>query len=594
MKYLNILLLFTISSCSNLQKTTPYEKEVRHVSLGEGQVKEDHEKWGDDFLISTQGKFASMSAHKMFELKGNIIDAAVAASFVLAVERPQSTGVGGGGFALYHDVKRNKDFPLTVDFREKAPLKAHDKMFLDDKGEVIARMSLDGIFSAGVPGMVAGMLELHREHGSLPLNVVLADAIALARNGFVIYPELAKAISKRENIIKRYKATCDIFCNEKGEILKLGDKLVQRDLAKTLSTIAKNGRDGFYKGWVAKSIVAEYERLNGLVTQKDLDKYNVKYRDPVSAEYRGHKIFSMSPPSSGGVHIIQILNILRNDDLATYGVQHSKTVHLRASAMQTAFSDRAKYLGDADFTYVPVNGLTSLDYAKDLRYSIPENQALNDLWANSSDPFKFDIKSGKEVLKRHESNETTHFTIADGKGNVFVSTQTLNGYLGSGVVVPGTGILLNNEMDDFATKPGANNLFGAVGGEKNLVKPEKRPLSSMSPTIVVKDGKAILGLGTPSGTRILTCVVQTIMNYLDHEMPLYESISATRVHHQWKPNILYVEKSGLPEGTIKDLKRMRHEIEYKDLGCRIQAIAFEKGRLHGVSDPRGRGLVSGK
>ena len=585
--------MLILTSCSGLNSKGPYQKEIKYVSLAKGQKKEDHEKWGKDFLISTQGQFSSKTAYRMFELGGNIIDAATAASFVLAVERPQSTGIGGGGFALYHDVKRDKDFPLTVDFREKAPLKAHDKMFLDDKGDVIARMSLDGIFSAGVPGMVAGMLELHEKHGSLPLKVILEDAIKLASTGFTIYPELAYAISKRENIIKRYHATCAIFCNKKGELLKEGDTLVQKDLAKTLKAISKKGRAGFYKGWVAKAIVKEHRRLKGLITQEDLDKYNVKYRDPIIGDYKGHKIFSMSPPSSGGVHIIQILNILREDNLKEYGVQHSKTVHLRASAMQAAFADRAKYLGDSDFTYVPVGGLTSLKYADDIRYGIPESSALNDLWSGFSDPFKYDSKDGKEVLK-YESPETTHFTIADGKGNVFVSTQTLNGYLGSGVIVPGTGILLNNEMDDFATKPGANNLFGAVGGEKNLVKPEKRPLSSMSPTIVMKDGKPILGLGTPSGTRILTCVVQTIMNYLDHDMPLYESVAATRVHHQWKPNILYIEKSGLPQSTIKDLKRMRHELRFKDLGCRIQAISFENGQLHGVSDPRGRGLVSGK
>ncbi|WP_372655383.1 gamma-glutamyltransferase [Halobacteriovorax sp.] len=586
--------LATLVSCSAFKMSVPYEKEIHYVKLAEGQKKEDHEKVTKKINIVTQGSFATKAAYKVFKKGGNIIDAATTASFVLAVERPQSTGLGGGGFALFHDVKRNKDFPLTVDFREKAPLNAHEKMFLDEKGEVISRMSIDGIFSAGVPGMVAGMIELHQKHGKLPLSVVLEDAISLARNGFKIYPELAYAISRRENIIKRYKATCEIFCDKKGEVLKEGDLLVQKDLSKTLEIISKKGRDGFYKGKIAKSLVKEHRRLNGLMTQKDLDKYNVKYRSPIRGDYNGYEVFSMSPPSSGGVHIIQILNILRNDKLSTYGVQHSKTVHLRASAMQAAFSDRAKYLGDTDFIDVPVMGLTSKQYADDIRFSIPENKALNSLWSNMNDPFKFDAKNDSELVHKYESPETTHFTIADGEGNVFVSTQTLNGYLGSGVVVPGTGILLNNEMDDFATKPGAKNLFGAVGGEKNLVQPEKRPLSSMSPTIVTKDGKAVLGLGSPSGTRILTCVVQTVMNYLDHKMPLYESIAATRVHHQWKPNVLYVEESGLPARTIKELKRMEHEIEFKKLGCRVQAISMEDGKLHGVSDPRGRGLVLGE
>ncbi len=585
--------LVSLSSCSAFKVSIPYEKEIHYVNLAKGEKKEDHEKITKNINIATQGAFATKAAYKIFKKGGNIIDAATTASFVLAVERPQSTGIGGGGFALFHDVKRNKDFPLTVDFREKAPLNAHEKMFLDDKGEVISRMSLDGIFSAGVPGMVAGILELHKKYGKLPLSTVMKDAISLARNGFKIYPELAFAISKRENIIKRYKATCAIFCNKDGETLKEGDLLIQSDLARTLEIISKKGRDGFYKGSVAKALVKEHRRLNGLMTQRDLDKYDVKYRDPIRGDYKGYEVFSMSPPSSGGVHIIEILNILRNDDLKTYGLQHSKTVHLRASAMQAAFSDRANYLGDTDFTYVPVRGLTSKKYADDVRFSIPENKALNSLWSNMNEPSKFEAKNDSELVQKYESPETTHFTIADGEGNVFVSTQTLNGYLGSGVIVPGTGILLNNEMDDFATKPGANNLFGAVGGEKNLVQPEKRPLSSMSPTIVTKDGKAVLGLGSPSGTRILTCVVQTIMNYIDHGMPLYESIAATRVHHQWKPNILYVEESGLPARTIKELKRMEHEIEYKKLGCRVQAISFENGNLHGVSDPRGRGLVLG-
>ena len=595
MKNIYILSCLTLlNSCSAFKTSGPYEKEIHYVSLAKGQTKADHEKVTEKINIATQGSFATKAAYETFKKGGNIIDAATTASFVLAVERPQSTGIGGGGFALYHDANRGKDFPLTVDFREKAPINAHEKMFLDDKGEVISRMSLDGIFSAGVPGMVAGMLELHKEHGKLPLETVMQAAIKLARDGFTIYPELAYAISKRENIIKRYKATCAIFCDKNGDILKEGDKLVQSDLSKTLKIISKKGRDGFYKGTIAKALVGEHRRLKGLMTQKDLDKYEVKYRDPIRGDYKGYEVFSMSPPSSGGVHIIEILNILRKDDLKTYGVQHSKTVHLRASAMQAAFSDRASYLGDTDFTYVPVTGLTSKKYADDVRYSIPENKALNSVWSNMNDPSKYEAKEDRELVNKYESPETTHFTIADGKGNVFVSTQTLNGYLGSGVIVPGTGILLNNEMDDFATKPGANNLFGAVGGEKNLVQPEKRPLSSMSPTIVTKDGKAVLGLGSPSGTRILTCVVQTIMNYLDHDMPLYESIAATRVHHQWKPNVLYVEESGLPARTIKDLKRMEHEIEYKKLGCRVQAISFEDGKLRGVSDPRGRGLVLGE
>ncbi len=456
-------------------------------------------------------------------------------------------------------------------------------MFLDKKGSEIPKMSLDGIFAAGVPGLVAGVLDVHKEHGKLPLSVILAPAIKLAQEGFKIYPELAKALKLRGEILKRFKASRKIF-TKNGKVLKLGDILVQKDLAKTLKTIAKKGRDGFYKGWIAKAIVKEHRRLKGLISMKDLELYNVKYRDPIIGTYKGHKIFSMSPPSSGGVHIVQILNILEEDNLKSYGVHHPKTIHLTASAMQRAFSDRAKYLGDSDFVKVPTRGLTSKKYGKDIRFSIPESQALNDTW--SQDPFDGPL--------RYESAETTHFTIMDEKGNTVVSTQTINGYFGSAIIVPGTGILLNNEMDDFSTKPGAKNLFGAVGSKQNLVAPEKRPLSSMSPTIILKDDKPLLALGTPSGTRILTCVTQTILNYIEHDLSLYDSIAATRFHHQWQPNEIRIGEAGLPKKTIKSLKRMGHQLNFKDLGCRVQAIAKEKGKLHGVSDPRGRGFISTK
>jgi gamma-glutamyltranspeptidase/glutathione hydrolase len=575
-----IATLLIITSCS----TTILEPRYHLVDIPKTEKKSDHEKWGTEYSIAAQGKYASLAGQEMFEKGGNIIDAFAAVSFVISVERPQSTGIGGGGFLLYYDhEKRPGGSPITVDFREKAPLKAHKKMYLDRFGNEIPKKSIDGIFAAGVPGLVAGVLDMHKEHGKLPLETIMAPAIKLAKEGFLVYPELAKALKYRAEILKRFKASRKIFTRN-GEVLKLGDRLVQKDLARTLTTIAKKGKDGFYKGWVAKAIVNEHRRLKGLITMEDLKKYNVKYRDPIIGTYKGHKVFSMSPPSSGGVHIIQILNILEKDDLKSYGVQHPKTIHLTASAMQRAFADRAEYLGDTDFVRVPVKGLTSKKYAKDIRFAIPESQALNETW--SRDQFKSPFK--------YESPETTHFTIMDKKGNVAVSTQTINGYFGSAVVVPGTGILLNNEMDDFSTKPGAKNLFGAVGSKKNLVEPEKRPLSSMSPTIVLKDDKPVLALGTPSGTRILTCVAQTILNYIEHDLPLYDSVMATRFHHQWNPNEIRIEEKGLPKKTIKSLKRMKHQLNFKNFGCRIQAIANEDGKLHGVSDARGRGLVSTK
>ncbi|MBT3584435.1 MAG: gamma-glutamyltransferase, partial [Halobacteriovoraceae bacterium] len=323
-------------------------------------------------------------------------------------------------------------------------------------------------------------------------------------------------------------------------------------------------------------------RLGGLISSKALRRYNVKYRKPVRGEYRGHSIFSMSPPSSGGIHIIQILNTVEKDQLRKYGVLSPEAIHLTASAMQAAFSDRAKYLGDSDFVRVPVTALTSKKYADSIRAKISMDKARP----------RQDVIPGKKLP--YESNETTHFSVADSEGYIVVSTQTLNGPLGSGVVVPGTGIILNNEMDDFSTKPGAINIYGAVGGQKNLVEPEKRPLSSMSPTIVYKDGRPLLALGSPNGTRILTCVAQTILNYLEFGLPLYESVAAVRFHHQWTPDEIRLEEVGLPKKTMQSLRDKGHKLRLKNWHCKVQAVAFESGKLHGVSDPRGQGKSFGK
>ncbi|MDD0851969.1 gamma-glutamyltransferase [Halobacteriovorax sp. GB3] len=573
--------------CSHME--APLEKEVLLVNPGKGQKRQDHEAQSKKFMITTQGVYATKAAEKMFELGGNIADAAAAASFVISVERPQSTGIGGGGFLLYFDAVKNKDSnPWAYDFREKAPLLAHNKMFLNQKGEEIKGKSLDGIFAAGVPGLVAGIVDFQKEHGKLDLSKVIAPAIELAQNGFIIYPELAKALKYREDVLCRFKASRKIFCHKNRKALKEGERLVQKDLAKTLKIISKKGRDGFYKGYIANQIIKENRRLGGLMQQNDLDQYDVKLRRPVMGSYKDYEIYSMSPPSSGGAHVVQILNILENDDLKYYGVHHPKTIHLTATAMQLAFVDRAKYMGDSDFVSVPLTGLTSKKYAKDLRFSIPESKALNKMWAGNLNPFLY-----QSLKVKNEHKETTHFTIMDDQGNVVSSTQTINGYFGSGVVVPGTGILLNNEMDDFATKPGAKNLFGAVGSDKNLVEPQKRPLSSMSPTIVFKDKKPILALGTPSGTRILTCVAQTILNYIEHDLSLYDSVHALRYHHQWMPDEIRFEEVSLPKRTSDKLKRMEHQLNFKNFGCRIQAVAKEGEFLKGVSDARGRGFARG-
>ncbi len=532
---------------------------------------------GNKYIIATQGPYSSKAAKQMFDLGGNAFDAAVAASFVISVERPQSTGIGGGGFLV--GLKAGDNIPFSYDFREKAPFKAHKNMYLNKKGEEIKGKSINGIHAAGVPGLVAGILEVHNKFGTLPLETVMKPSIHLASNGFKVYPELEKALKYRKDVLGKYPASKKIFFKNDKEVLKTGDLLIQKDLAKTLTIISKIGRDGFYKGSVAQAIINESKRLKGPITKKDLIKYNVKKRAPVKGSFRGHEIYSMAPPSSGGVHVIQILNILENYNLEKIGHGNAKSIHLTASAMQRAFADRATFLGDADFVKVPVDGLTSKKYAKLLKNTIIENKAKTSSDIGAGKPFDY------------ESNETTHFTIADSKGNVVSSTQTINGYFGSAVTVPGTGIILNNEMDDFATKVGAKNLYGAIGGNKNLVEPEKRPLSSMSPTIVMKDGKWKMALGTPSGTRILTCVAQTILNYLEYKMDLKNAVAATRIHHQWAPDEIRIENPGFSSKVENNLKSMGYKINHKNLGCRIQALSNENNILVGVSDHRGEGLA---
>jgi gamma-glutamyltranspeptidase/glutathione hydrolase len=582
MRYLiffTITLLVSCSSSNNLGKNLNF-RNLKYAPLGKGESKEMHESFGKKYMVTTQGRETSKAAINMFKKGGNAIDAAIAASFSISVERPHSTGLGGGGFMLIHI--KGMDKPLAIDFREKAPLNAYEKMYLDKDGKEIKGKSLNGIFSVGVPGLVAGLYEVHQKYGKLPWKVVLQDAIKLARDGFSIYPELAKALSYRSKTLAKYPATKKIFFGNDGAPLKAGDRLVQKDLSRTLEIIASKGVKGFYKGEVANKIIKEVKRLGGLITQKDLDIYNAKWRDPVKGEYKGNSIYSMSPPSSGGIHVIQILNILENDNLKKFGPQHEKSIHLTASAMQAAFADRAKYLGDDDFVTVPVKGLTSKEYASAIRFRIPEGRALISKDIHAGKPFKY------------ESPETTHFTIMDSDGNTVSTTQTINYYFGSGVVVPETGIILNDEMDDFSIKSGAKNIYGAIGGKQNLISPEKRPLSSMSPTIVYKGGKPILALGTPNGTRILTCVALTLLNYLEYEMPLYESITAIRYHHQWNPDEIWMEKPGIVNRTIKRLFDMRQGVKINEkIGCRVQAIAFEDGSLHGVSDPRGFGLATG-
>ena len=530
-------------------------------------------------MVTTQGDATSKATHDILNSGGNIIDAFVTASFMISVERPQSTGIGGGGFLLFYKKSENKVY--AFDFREVAPVLSKPNMFLSKDGSPQPLLSIDGPLAIATPGLVAGLFEIHQKWGKLPWSETLAPAIKLARFGFPIYPHLHLAINDRKHVLASDSDAKRIFLKEGGDIPALGELMIQEDLARTLEIIANQGKNGFYKGPVAKSIVATVRSKRGILSEKDLRDYKVKERIPVSSIYKGLKIFSMPPPSSGGIHVIQILKMLEKYNLKKMGPQSVGAIHLTAQSMQRAFLDRATYLGDPDFSEVPINKLLDPSYLNQLSQQINTEKAIKAV----------DLKL---VPLPKESTETTHFSIADSEGNLVASTQTINGWFGSGVVAKGTGIILNNEMDDFAQKVGALNLFSAVGGEKNLIAPKKRPLSSMSPTILLKGDAPYMALGSPSGTRIITCVAQTILNAVEFEMPLFESVAATRIHQQWQPDKLKIESPFLSPKVESELKIKGHDIVHEKLGCSIQAIQKTENGWIGVSDPRGEGLAIGK
>lgn len=558
-----------------------YAKEsstLAEVSTFQGRPREQYEAFSDKAMISTQGSHSSKIGIEILKQGGNLFDAFTAISFAIGVERPQSTGIGGGGFLVFYHARDKKVY--AVDFREMAPGKSNSEMFLDKKGDVIPEKSLTGALAVATPGLVAGVLDVHKKFGKLSLSKVLKPVIELAENGFPVYPALNVAISEEKGKLSQFPSTKKIFLNSEGEPWPVGHVLKQPDLAKTLRLIAEKGKKGFYQGPVAEKIIQTMRENAGIIDQTDLTGYKVVWRKPATGTYKGFDIYSMPPPSSGGTHVIEILNIVENDKLAELGPQDPRTIHLVASAMQRAFVDRAIYMGDADFVFVPEKKLTSKSYAKKIRAQIKD----------TATPSK-DIPLVE--MSKKESFETTHFSMMDQEGNVISSTQTINGFFGSALVAEGTGVVLNNEMDDFAAKVGASNLFGAIGGNKNLITKHKRPLSSMSPTIVIKNGKPVLAVGTPSGTRIITCVAQTLLNILEFKLPLWNALSLVRYHHQWMPDQLSVEPPGFPPQAVIELQKKGHVIVSKDLGCKVQAIQNEQNKFHGVSDMREEGSSLG-
>lgn len=523
-------------------------------------------------MVSSQDAAATRVGVEILKQGGNAVDAAVAVGYALAVTHPQAGNIGGGGFMMLR-MKDGKT--VAIDFREMAPEKASRDMFLDDKGNADSKKSLISHLASGTPGTVAGFSLALEKYGTMPLNKVVQPAIKLARDGITVNDALADDLKQYgAEVIPNHENSKAIFWKADGQPLQKGDKLVQANLAKSLEMIAEQGPDAFYKGTIADQIAEEMAKNGGLISKADLANYKAVERKPVSGEYRGYEVYSMPPPSSGGIHIVQILNILENFDLAKYGFGSADAMQVMAEAEKYAYADRSEYLGDPDFVKVPWQALTSKAYAKSLAEKIDINKARP----------SSEIKPGN--LAPYESDQTTHFSVVDKDGNAVAVTYTLNTVFGTGIVAGNTGILMNNQMDDFSAKPGTPNVYGLVGGEANAVGSHKRPLSPMSPTIVVKDGKTWLVTGSPGGSRIITTVLQMVVNSIDFGMNVAEAANAPRFHHQWLPDELRVEKGFSPD-TLKLLKEKGQNVEVKAaMGSTQSIMVAPDGKLYGASDPR--------
>ena len=537
-------------------------------------------------MVASEQALASQAGAQMLRDGGNAVDAAVATGFALAVVLPNAGNLGGGGFMLVHDARSGKS--IALDFRETAPASATRDMYLNASGNVVRGKSTQSPDAVGVPGSVAGLTQALAQHGTMSLAQVMAPAIRLAQDGYRVSPYLAEQFALQRTHLGRWPGTRAVFfkriegappCELRDCPLSAlrtydaGELLVQGELAASLRAIARDGAPAFYTGDIANKIVAELSGRSHPLTLADLRDYRTVQREPVRGSYRGVDILSMPPPSSGGVHLIQMLNLLERYPLRDYGSGSAQAMHLMAEAARLAYADRAQHMGDPDFVKVPQRGLASKQYADKLAGSIDPKHAR---------PSK-DVAAGNPAP--YESDQTTHFSVMDAAGNVVSCTYTLNLSFGSGIVASGTGILLNNEMDDFSVKPGVANAFGLTGGEANAVAPGKRPLSSMTPVIAMRDGKAWLATGSPGGSRIITTVLQNLVNVIDFEMNIAEAASAPRLHHQWTPDMLRVERGFSPD-TLRLLREMGHEVKVMPTMGRAQTVQFDGKIFLGASDPR--------
>ncbi|WP_104625494.1 gamma-glutamyltransferase [Helicobacter felis] len=532
-------------------------------------------------LPPIKGRALALSSHpladkigqKVLDEGGNAIDAAVAMGYALAVVHPVAGNLGGGGFAVIHLANGEN---ITLDFREKAPLGASRNMYLDKNGNVIPKLSTDGYLAAGVPGTVAGLEAMLKKYGTKKRAVLIQPAIELAQKGFRLTQRQGETMLDAKPRFAKYASSRKYFLKKGLVAYSAGDLLVQKDLAKTLTLIKNGGAQAFYKGPIADLIAKDMAKNGGIITKKDLASYQVVWRKPIEGSYRGYKIISMAPPSSGGTHIIEMLNTMENANIHDLGFGSSKTIHIMAEAMRQAYADRSVFMGDPDFIDVPTARLTDKDYAKKIYQGIPKDKALDSAKINPG------------LGQIHEGKNTTHYSVADKWGNAVSITYTINDYYGSAAAINGAGFLLNNEMDDFSIKPGVPNLYGLVGGDANAIEPGKRPLSSMSPTIVLKQNKVFMVVGSPGGARIITTVLQVISNVIDHGMNISQAVSAPRFHMQWLPDEIRTEPFGMVKDVQENLEKMGYKVVVKPVMGDVNAIVVDqKSRLmYGAQDPR--------
>ncbi len=522
----------------------------------------------DSAMVVSAQPLASQVGVDIMKKGGNAVDAAIAVQFALSVVFPAAGNIGGGGFMV---IRMNDGTTTSLDYREKAPGLATTNMYLDKDGNVVEKLSTDGHLASGVPGSVDGMMEAHKKYGSRPWAELLQPAIDLAMNGFTISEREATWLNELQKDLEAYNTIKPDFLMK--ESWKANDSIRWIDMGHTLERIRDQGRAGFYEGKTAEDIVAEMKRGKGLITMEDLKNYHSIWRDPIIANYKDYKVIAMPPSSSGGVCVFQLLKSVEPFPVKDWGFNTPRTIHLMVEAERRVFADRSKYLGDPEFFKVPISQLIDDQYIVDRMSSFNTDKATPSTEAQPGN------------IPGYESEETTHFSIVDPQGNAVAVTTTLNGWFGSNVVVAGSGFFLNNEMDDFSAKPGVPNMFGVTGGEANKIEPNKRMLSAMSPTILEKDGKLVMVLGSPGGTTIITSVFQVVLNVIEHGMGMQEAVDAKRIHSQWLPDVIVPEKGAITSADSLTLTKMGHRLTQRSFIGRVDAILVLKdGKLEGGAD----------